>query len=83
MSKPQDFNDPFDCLPVPNEDDLSKAIDVLNGYIIDQKIFEIMQDLKAKLRKPSQKALVSFVIWEYRFTQKLSQRNRTEKEICH
>lgn len=72
LSKPQDFNDPFDCLPVPNEDDLSKAIDVLNGYIIDQKIFEIMQDLKAKLRKPSQKALVSCVLWEYRFAQKLA-----------
>ena len=72
LSKPQDFNDPFDCLPVPNEDDLCKAIDVLNGYIIDQKIFEIMQDLKGKLRKPSQKALVSFVLWEYRIAQKLS-----------
>lgn len=72
LSKPQDFNDPFDCLPVPNEEDLRKAIDVLNGYIIDQKIFEIMQDLKGKLPRPSQKALVSFVLWEYRATQKLA-----------
>lgn len=31
-----------------------------------------MQDLKTKLRKPSQKALVSFVLWEYGLAQKLA-----------
>ena len=63
LSKPQDFNDPFDCLPVPNNDDLRKAIDILNGYIIDQKIVEILYELKCKLKTPSQKRLISFVLW--------------------
>ena len=48
LSKPQDFNDPFDCVPVSTEDDLRKAIDILNGYAIDQTIFESLQEIKNK-----------------------------------
>lgn len=29
LSKPKDFNDPFDCVPVPIQDDLRKAINIL------------------------------------------------------
>ena len=49
LSKPQDFNDPFDCVPVSIEDDLRKAIEILNGYAIDQTIFESLQDIKDKI----------------------------------
>ena len=74
LSKPQDFNDPFDCVPVSIEDDLRKAIEILNGYAIDQTIFESLQEVKDKINKPLQKALVSFVLWEYRIARKLAKR---------
>ncbi len=72
LSKPRDFNDPFDCVPVSVDDDLRKAIDILNGYAIDQAIFKSLQDIKHKLNKPAQKALISFVLWEYRIARKLA-----------
>lgn len=74
LSKPQDFNDPFDCVPVSTEDDLRKAIGILNGYAIDQAIFKSLKDVKDKINKPTQKALVSFVLWEYRIARKLAKR---------
>lgn len=74
LSKPQDFNDPFDCVPVSTEDDLRKAIGILNGYAIDQAIFKSLKDVKDKINKPMQKALVSFVLWEYRIARKLAKR---------
>ena len=77
LSKPQDFNDPFDCVPVSIEDDLRKAIEILNGYAIDQTIFESLQEVKDKINKPLQKALVSFVLWEYRIARKLAKRKPT------
>lgn len=77
LSKPQDFNDPFDCVPVSTEDDLRKAIEILNGYAIDQTIFESLQDIKDKINKPLQKALVSFVLWEYRIARKLAKHKPT------
>ena len=61
LSKPQDFNDPFDCVPVSIEDDLRKAIEILNGYAIDQTIFESLQEVKDKINKPLQKALERFL----------------------
>ena len=72
LSKPQDFNDPFDCVPVSTEDDLRKAIEILNGYAIDQTIFESLRNIKDKINKPLQKALISFVLWEYRTARKLA-----------
>lgn len=77
LSKPQDFNDPFDCVPVSVEDDLQKAIDIMNGYAIDQTIFESLQEIKDKISKPMQKALVSFVLWEYRIARKLAKHKPT------
>ncbi len=40
LSPPATFNDPFDCLPLGNDNDLNKAINVLNGYIIDVALFK-------------------------------------------
>ena len=77
LSKPQDFNDPFDCVPVSIDDDLRKAIEILNGYAIDQTIFESLQDIKDKINKPLQKALISFVLWEYRIARKLAKHKPT------
>lgn len=77
LSKPQDFNDPFDCVPVSVDEDLRKAIDILNGYAIDQAIFESLKDVKDKINKPMQKALISFVLWEYRIARKLAKRKPT------
>lgn len=77
LSKPQDFNDPFDCVPVSTEDDMRKAIEILNGYAIDQTIFESLQDIKDKINKPLQKALISFVLWEYRIARKLAKHKPT------
>ena len=83
LSKPQDFNDPFDCVPVSSEDDLRKAIEILNGYAIDQTILESLQDIKDKINKPLQKALISFVLWEYRIARKLAKRKPTAySPIC-
>lgn len=77
LSKPKDFNDPFDCVPVPIQDDLRKAINILNGYIIDQAMFESFQNIKVKTKKPVQKALIAFVLWEYQIAQKLAKRKPT------
>ena len=77
LSKPQDFNDPFDCVPVSVDEDLRKAIDILNGYAIDQAIFESLKDVKDKINKPMQKALISFVLWEYRIARKLAKHKPT------
>ena len=77
LSKPKDFNDPFDCVPVSTEDDMRKAIEILNGYAIDQTIFESLQDIKDKINKPLQKALISFVLWEYRIARKLAKHKPT------
>lgn len=71
LSKPEAFNDPFDCKPISNDIDLQNAIDVINGYIIEQQIFKSMLEFKDKLKNPFQKLLVSFVIWEYRVVQGL------------
>lgn len=74
LSQPQSFNDPFDCIPVWNESDINKAIDILNGYVIDQKIFETFKELKEKSTNPFQRALISFGLWEYEFDKNLAKK---------
>lgn len=77
LSKPQDFNDPFDCVPVSVEDDLRKAINILNGYAIDQAIFNYLDDVKDTINKPAQKALILFALWECQILRNLAKRKPT------
>ena len=77
LSKPQDFNDPFDCVPVSNKEDLRKAIDILNGYAIDQAILKSFHEMKDKIKNPIHKVLISFVLWEYRLAIKLAKHKPT------
>lgn len=72
LSKPQDFNDPFDCIPVLDSGEMQKAIDVMNGYLLDTQIFQVLKELKGQLKKRGQRMLVSFVLAEFRFAQKLA-----------
>ena len=69
LSQPHHFNDPFDCRVVKNDNELEKAINIINGYILDQQIFETLKTLKDKIKKHGQKALVSFALAEYKMIQ--------------
>lgn len=78
LSKPETFNDPFDCLPASSNDaDLKKAIEILNGYIIEQMIYNAMEGFKNKLGNPLQKAWLSSVAWGYRLAQSLYKKHPT------
>ncbi|MBQ4274048.1 MAG: DUF2971 domain-containing protein [Clostridia bacterium] len=70
LSKPEWFNDPFDASPVINQNELQKAIDILNGYLLDMNVFRMLRVLKRQLTQQKQHALVSSVLMEYRTAQK-------------
>ena len=58
LSKPEWFNDPFDCVPVLGSDEMQKAIDVMNGYLLDKQIFHMLQALKGNLKKFQHRVLI-------------------------
>ncbi len=72
LSSPSTFNDPFDCLPLWSDDDLNNAIDVFNGYIIDQKVFEELAKASDNATHFWQRVWFSIISAEYKFVQKLS-----------
>ena len=67
ITKPSDFNDPFDCLPVYSEEDIKQAQTLINGYILDTAIFSMFKKIHLKITNPFQKALIGFVLKEYDF----------------
>ena len=87
ITKPDDFNDPFDCLPVYSEDDIKQAQALMNGYILDTGILSIYKNIYTKITNPFQKALIGFVLKEYDFAvwlyKKLSKKGLiTYEPIC-
>lgn len=77
LSSPTTFNDPFDCLPLWSDDDLTKAIDVFNGYIIDQKLLEELDKASHNSKSVFQRIWFSIISEEYKFIQKLAQTKPT------
>ena len=83
LSQPRVFNDPFDCRIAKNDNELEKAINIINGYILDQQIFETLKTLKDRIKKHGQKALVSFVLAECKMIQCLyKNRSAPYHPIC-
>lgn len=72
LSKPEWFNDPFDSIPVMDDGELQRAIDVMNGYLLDAQVFKILRELRVQLQKRRQRILVSFILAEFRFAQRLA-----------
>ena len=72
LSPPATFNDPFDCLPLWHDDDLNKAINVLNGYMIDVSFFETFAAKTKNSKKISQKIVSKIISFEYKILRKAS-----------
>lgn len=67
LSKPEWFNDPFDCIPVFDKDEQQRAIEILSGYVMDQQIIQLLQSLKANSNKKRDRILASVVLKEFDF----------------
>ena len=74
LSSPKSFNDPFDCLPLWSDEDLHKAIDVFNGYIIEQTLFDLIEQKAKSIHSISQKLIMSIVLAEYKLLKKLARK---------
>ena len=72
LSPPATFNDPFDCLPLWDKDDLNKAINILNGYMIDVYFFEIFASKTKDSNKISQKVVSNIIAFQYKILRKAS-----------
>jgi hypothetical protein len=77
LSSPTTFNDPFDCLPLWSDDDLAKAIDIFNGYIIEQKLLEELYKASHNSTSVFQRIWFSIISAEYKFVQKLAKNHPT------
>lgn len=83
LSKPEWFNDPFDCVPVLDSDEMQRAIDLMNGYLLDKQIFHMLQELKGNLKKFQHRVLISWALLEYRFWQYLAKGNPSPyRPVC-
>lgn len=67
LSKPEWFNDPFDCIPVFDKDEQLRAIEILTGYVVDQQIIQLLQSLKTNSTKKRDRILASGVLKEFDF----------------
>lgn len=67
ITKPSDFNDPFDCLPVYSEEDVKQAQALMTGSILDSVILSSFREIHSHITNPFQKALIGFVLKEYDF----------------
>ena len=72
LSPPATFNDPFDCLPLWDKDDLNKAINILNGYMIDVSFFETFAAKTKDSKKISQKVVSNIIAFQYKILRKAS-----------
>lgn len=77
LSSPATFNDPFDCRPLCSDDDLIKAIDIFNGYIIEQKLLEELDKASHNSTSVFQRIWFSVISAEYKFVQKLAKNHPT------
>lgn len=77
LSAPVTFNDPFDCLPLWQDEDLHKAIDVLNGYMIDRAFFEHVKSNNNK-KTIFYKINAKFIIWVYKIIKKSAKKSQGE-----
>lgn len=76
LSKPKDFNDPFDCVPVPIQDDLRKAINILN-------IWKIIQLAIPRLADAMEEARVTMLVFEYCRRKANSERVEMQQQVSH
>lgn len=71
LSKPECFNDPFDCVPVFEKEAQKRAIEILTGYVMDQKIIQLLQSLKKNSPKKRDRILATVVLKEFSFIRML------------
>lgn len=67
ITKPADFNDPFDCLPVYSEDDIKQAQALINGSILDSVVLSSLRKIHSHITNSFQKVLIGCVLKEYDF----------------
>lgn len=65
LSKPECFNDPFDCIPVFEIEAQKRAIEIMTGYVMDQKLIESLQALKENSPKKRDRLLATVVLKEF------------------
>lgn len=71
LSKPECFNDPFDCIPVFDQEEQKRAIEIMTGYVMDQKLLESLQTLTESSPKKRDRFLATVVLKEFRFIKML------------
>lgn len=71
LSKPECFNDPFDCIPVFEREAQKRAIEIMTGYVMDQKLIESLQALKENSPKKRDRVLATVVLKEFGFIKML------------
>ena len=67
LSKPECFNDPFDCIPVFEQEEQKRAIEIMTGYVMDQKLLESLQTLKESSPQKRDRLLATVVLKEFGF----------------
>ena len=65
LSKPEAFNDPFDCIPVFDENEQKRAVEILHGYVMDKKIAEYLQAFKKNENSKKDRAFATFILVSY------------------
>lgn len=71
LSKPECFNDPFDCIPVFEQEEQKRAIEIMTGYVMDQKLLESLQTLKESSPQKRDRVLATVVLKEFDFIKML------------
>ena len=71
LSKPECFNDPFDCIPVFEQEEQERAIQILTGYVMDQQIIQLMQSQKKTALRKRDRILARVVLKEFDFIRML------------
>jgi len=71
LSRPECFNDPFDCIPVFEQEEQKRAIEIMTGYVMDQKMLESLQALKESSPKKRDRVLATVVLKEFDFIKML------------
>lgn len=67
LSRPSNFNDPFDCLPIHNEEEFKEATEHFYSYGVDLWLFDYLENLIKKVSNSKDRFVLGFFTFIMKF----------------